>query len=298
MQPAKINYKIYQGSTFQESYRWESETKVYVPIQAIQKSAPCVISTTVNHNLPLGWRFRVVGAGGMKELNNVGETYYLSTAYSAVAPTLIDVQELEEIYLGQLDIWNEMKIQDAQIVAPTIRPWVNLTPVATYQLIMSSGQQISPPVPSNFAPTLHNLNNSYTTWQNAVTANQATVAAAQAAAANKIEINQVNSLQYTAYTNGGVVEYNQPVPLISYSARMQIRETSDSEDVIYSTTSGPGGHIIIDLELNSITITIPAAVTQTFDFATAVYSLELYEAGGLVVPFLTGNLTLVQEVTR
>ena len=37
MQPAKINYKIYQGSTFQETLRWESETKTYVPISAITK---------------------------------------------------------------------------------------------------------------------------------------------------------------------------------------------------------------------------------------------------------------------
>jgi hypothetical protein len=198
MQPAKINYKIYQGSTFQESYRWESETKVYVPIQAIQKSAPCVITTANDHEIPQGWRFKVVGAGGMKELNSVGDTYYTATGIT---------------------------------------------------------------------------NNTITT-------------------------NQINSLQYTTYTSGGVIEYNQPVPLSSYSARMQIRETVDSEDVIYSTNSSTGGHINIDLELRTITITIPASVTQNFDFATAVYSLELYELGGLVIPFLAGNLTLVPEVTR
>lgn len=198
MQPAKINYKIYQGSTFQESYRWESQTKVYVPIQAIQKSAPCVITTTVAHGIPLGWRFRVVGAGGMKEINSIGDNYYLSTSTTV----------------------------------------------------------------------------------------------------NTITTNQTNSLQYTAYTSGGVVEYNQPVPLTNYSARMQIRETVDSETVIYSTTSGTGGHIVINLQASTITINIPASVTQTFDFTTAVYSLELYEPGGLVVPFLVGNLTLVPEITR
>jgi hypothetical protein len=198
MQPAKINYKIYQGSTFQEIYRWESETKVYVPIQAVQKSAPCVITTTINHNLPQGWRIRVVGAGGIKELNSAGETYHLAT-----------------------------EVTD-----------------------------------------------------------------------NTITLNQVNSLQYTTYTSGGVVEYNRPVPLTSYSARMQIRETVDSDTVLYSTTSGLGGHLSIDLDLSTVNIEIPASVTQAFEFSTAVYSLELYESGGLVIPFLAGNLTLVPEVTR
>lgn len=198
MQPAKINYKVYQGSTFQESYRWESETKVYVPISAISKAAPCVITTATNHVLPQGWRVRVTGAGGMKEINSVGDTYHLATGVTS----------------------------------------------------------------------------------------------------NTITLNQVNSLQYTAYTSGGVVEYNQPVPLASYQARMQIRETVDSTTAIYSTTSASGGGFVVDTELSTITLTIPATVTQTFEFSTAVYSIELYQPGGLVVPFLTGNLTLVPEVTR
>jgi hypothetical protein len=197
MQPAKINYKIYQGSTFQEIYRWESETKVYVPIQSIQKSAPCVITAAQSHTLPQGWRFRVVGAGGMKELNSVGESYHLAT----------------------------------------------------------------------------NVTNT------------------------TITLNQVNSLNYTAYTSGGVVEYNQPVPLAGYNARMQIRETVDSPTTLYSTTS-VGGDLSLDLVLNTINVNIPASITQAFAFTTAVYSIELYQPGGLVVPFLTGNLTLVPEVTR
>ena len=189
MQPAKINYKIYQGSTFQETFRWESETKVYVPIQSITKAAPCVITTTTPHNLPVGWRFRVAGAGGMKEINSVGDdAYYLSTAYTIVAPTLIDEQALEDTYNDNLAYWNDAKTADAQTVAPTIRPWANLDPVATYLYIMSNNQ-ISPAVPVNFPQVLNNLNNSYTAWQQAITTNQAAIAAAQAAAANKVEMN-------------------------------------------------------------------------------------------------------------
>jgi hypothetical protein len=198
MQPAKLNYKIYQGSTFEEMYRWESETKVYVPIQAVSKSAPCVITTTQPHALPQGWRFRVVGAGGIKELNSVGDSFYLAT---------------------------------------------NVT-------------------------------------------------------ANTITINQTNSLLYTAYTSGGVIEYNQPVPLNNYSARMQIRETVESTEVLYSGTSTADGHLFIDNTAKTILVKIPAAVTATFSFTTAVYSIELYDPNGIVIPFLVGNLTLVPEVTR
>lgn len=196
MQPAKINYKIYQGSTFQEIFRWESETKVYVPIQTINKSAPCVITTQTAHNLPPGWRFRVVGAGGMKEINNQGDSYYLAT---------------------------------------------NVT-------------------------------------------------------GTTIEVNQTNSLAYTAYTSGGVVEYNQPVPLSGYSARMQIRESVDSTTVLHEATTS-NSQIVIDNTNKHIELTILGNVTQNFNFTSAVYSIELFN-GNNVITFASGNITLVREVTR
>lgn len=199
MQPAKINYKIYQGSTFQEMFRWESETKVYHQIHSISKSAPCVITVQDTPVLPTGWRFRVVGAGGMKEINSQPDGYYIATS--------VDTQE------------------------------------------------------------------------------------------NTIEINQVNSLSYSNYSNGGVVEYNYPVSLADYKARMQIRETVDSPTAIYTATSD-NGNIVLDNTFKTILITLPAAATKQFNFTTAVYSVELYKTTGEVVSFLVGNLTLVPEVTR
>lgn len=197
MQPAKLNYKIYQGSTFTQIYRWESETKVYLPIHSIAKSAPCVITTEDPHTLPVGWRFRVVGAGGMKEINSSAESYYTATGTTS----------------------------------------------------------------------------------------------------DTITINQVNSLSYTNYTNGGVVEYNQPVPLTGLSARMQIRESVDSSVIIHSATTA-NQQILIDAEQNIISIEIPASNTTLFNFNTAVYSVELYRNDGEVIPFLVGGITLVPEVTR
>lgn len=196
MQPAKINYKVYQGSTFQQTYRWETDTKVYVPIQAIANSAPCVITTTQTHNLPAGWRFKVVGAGGMKDINTIGDNYHIATQTT------------------------------------------NTT----------------------------------------------------------ITINKVNSLQYSAYTSGGVIEYNEPVPLSSYSARLQIRESVDSSTYIYEATS-QNGQILLDNTSKTITVTLLGNVTSEFNFSTAVYSLELYN-GNNVIPFLVGNLNLVKEITR
>lgn len=191
--PVKLNLKIYQGSTFRQVLRWESSTKVYVPITNITKSAPVVI-TAANHAAPLGWRVKVVGAGGMKEIN-------------------------------QLD----------------------------YQIVTDK-------------------------------------------TADTVTLNQINSLGFTTYTSGGVLEYNQPVQLTGYTARMQIREKVGSDTVLHSLTTENGG-ILLDTTLQTITLLIPDETTATFTFKAAVYDLEMLKSGE-VSQLATGNISLSKEVTR
>lgn len=191
--PVKLNFKIYQGATFREVLRWESSTKVYTPITAISKSAPIVV-TAPNHLAPIGWRAKVVGAGGMKEINTTD--YYLITERTA----------------------------------------------------------------------------------------------------DTVTFNQVNSLGYTTYTTGGVLEYNQPVPLAGYTARMQVRAKLDSPDVLLELSTSNGG-VVIDQDLFTINIVALPEQTTALNFTQAVYSLELVR-GVDVVPFSTGSIQLVKEITR
>ena len=90
--PVKLNYKIYQGSTFNEVLRWESDTKAYVPIISISKSAPLVI-TTEGHEIPVGWRIKVTNVLGMKEVNS-NDTYHIVTS---VTPTTITLSSLNSL---------------------------------------------------------------------------------------------------------------------------------------------------------------------------------------------------------
>lgn len=75
--PTKVNLKIYQGSTFEKVFRWESYTKVYKPITNITKTAPIVI-TAVGHGMPIGWRCKINNVVGMKEINS-SSTYHIVT---------------------------------------------------------------------------------------------------------------------------------------------------------------------------------------------------------------------------
>lgn len=192
--PIKLNFKIYQGSTFKEILRRETATKVYKPITNITKAAPLVI-TAVGHGVPVGWRIKVTNVTGMKEINSI-DTYHTVT---------------------------------------------------------------------------------YTTT-------------------DTLTLNAVNSLSYTDYVSGGVVEYNQPYDLSGISARMQIRAKLGDSVVLHEMTTENGG-IVIDTTYKTITMIISATTTAAFTFSSAVYSMELVD-GAEVIPFLTGSLTLEKEITR
>ena len=198
MEPAKINYKIYQGSTFEETLRWESETKLYAPISGITLAAPCVITTSGTHTVPVNWRIRVTGVVGMKDINTVADdAYYLVTSKTS----------------------------------------------------------------------------------------------------NSLTLNQVNSAAYGAYTSGGIVSWNTPIPLTGYTALMQIRETTEST-VVIAELSTANSRIVIDPVNFTIQIKLSAALTATFNFDAAVYSMELTDNQGTVYPFLSGSVSLIKEVTR
>jgi hypothetical protein len=198
MEPAKINYKIYQGSTFEETLRWESETKQYMPISGITQTAPCVISTSGTHAVPINWRVRVTGVNGMKDINTIADdAYYLVTSKTS----------------------------------------------------------------------------------------------------NSVTLNQVNSAGYGAYTSGGILSWNTPIPLIGYTAQMQIRETLESSTVI-AELSTANNRIVIDPVNFTISIKLSAAITSAFDFDAAVYSMELTDSQNNVSPFLSGSISLTKEVTR
>ena len=191
--PTKLNLKVYQGSTFRETLRWESALKVYAPITNISKTAPMVV-TAANHGAPVGWRVKINGALGMKEANT--SDYLVASEVTTTTVTF----------------------------------------------------------------------------------------------------NSINSLGYTTYTGGGVLEYNEPVDLTGYTARMQIREKVTSETVLETLTTS-NGKILINNTSKTISMILSAATTEAYTWKTGVYSLEM-EKDGVVVPLIYGSVAVEREVTR
>lgn len=89
-----------------------------------------------------------------------------------------------------------------------------------------------------------------------------------------------------------------PVNLTGYQARMQVRESYDSDSTILSLTAGTG----ITLGGTAGTIYLEASATTTAGFDGTpnkqfIYDLEL-ESAGVVTRLLEGTFTINPEVTR
>lgn len=112
---------------------------------------------------------------------------------------------------------------------------------------------------------------------------------------NKITVNSINSAGFKDYTSGGFVQYNDPIDLAGMTASMQIKDKIGGTEIIALNTTNGG--IIIDNVLKTITIVITAAQTAALDFSAAVYDMEIASSGGEVTKFVSGNVSLVKEVT-
>lgn len=89
-----------------------------------------------------------------------------------------------------------------------------------------------------------------------------------------------------------------PVNLTGYTARMQVRETIESDTALVTMYTGSG--ITLGGSAGTVDIEIDATTTANFDFETAYYDLELVGPAPnyRVTRLIQGVMTLNKEVTR
>lgn len=115
--------------------------------------------------------------------------------------------------------------------------------------------------------------------------------------ADTIELNEINAAGYKAYVSGGHLQYNTPVDLAGYTARMTIKDKVGGVELLSLTTEN--GRIVIDPAQHTITLGISAEDTAALTWRTGVFDLEL--VSGDIVPVVTallsGKATVTKEVT-
>lgn len=112
---------------------------------------------------------------------------------------------------------------------------------------------------------------------------------------DNITLNSVNAAGFGAYASGGYLQYNTPVDLVGYTARMTIKDRVGG--VVLATLTDANAKIILDNTLKVIKINLGAVETAGYTWTRGVYDLELVSTTGVVTSLLSGSVTLIFEVT-
>lgn len=122
---------------------------------------------------------------------------------------------------------------------------------------------------------------------------------------NTVEFNSLapfddNGNEWPAYTEGGFLQFNTPVDITGYSARMKIKDKVGGT-VLASTEAGDSPlnvlAIALDTANKTITLSIPATATDDFAWTKGVYDLEMISPSGVVTAILSGKVSVTKEVT-
>ena len=128
--------------------------------------------------------------------------------------------------------------------------------------------------------------------------------------ANTVEFNDVipvddNDKEWSAYTSGGFLQYNSPMDLTGYSARLQIREKKNGATVLFEMTTGADALISIDNTAKTVTLYFDAIDFTALTWKRGYYELELYKdvvRGGKTIQSvyspLEGAVSLDTETTK
>ena len=123
---------------------------------------------------------------------------------------------------------------------------------------------------------------------------------ASAVDGDTIILNNVNSTDFKAYTTGGYIQYNTPVNMDGYVARMKIKDKIGGTVLLSTEVADTPLDLLtvsIDNSTKTITMTIPASATEDITWKKGVYDLEMVSGSGVVTELISGSVTVTREVT-
>lgn len=88
-----------------------------------------------------------------------------------------------------------------------------------------------------------------------------------------------------------------PVNLTGYTAKMQVRKSVSSQEVLLEMST-VNGKLQLTPSTGTITMVFSAATTAAIDWRSGKYDLELTSADGTVTRLIEGEITVSREITR
>ena len=112
--------------------------------------------------------------------------------------------------------------------------------------------------------------------------------------ADTIEFNDVNASGFKAYGGGAHLQYNTPVELTGYVARLIVKDKVGGVTLFEMTTDN--SRIVLDPLSHTITLTVTATDLAAQTWVKGVYELELESPSGVVTKLMGGAATVAKEI--
>ena len=110
-----------------------------------------------------------------------------------------------------------------------------------------------------------------------------------------VELNDVNSSDFTAWSSGGYIVYEAPKVLTGCTARLQVK--TDKSDTTASITLTEVDGITLDNTNKLITVVFSATRTALLSAGKYYFDLQITEPGSVFSTIIAGILNITEEVT-
>jgi hypothetical protein len=87
------------------------------------------------------------------------------------------------------------------------------------------------------------------------------------------------------------------IPLTGYTARMQVRTSQSSPDILLSLSTSDGT-IVITPNDGKVTLSLTPTATSAITWRRGKYDLEIVSPLGVVTRLLSGTIEVSREITR
>ena len=110
---------------------------------------------------------------------------------------------------------------------------------------------------------------------------------------NNLRIDQGSRFSFTLL----VLDNGVPADLSGYTARMQVRASVTSTDVLaeYTTTNG---FLVVNSGDSMVSIILPSSETEGYAWVTGVYDLEIVDGSDNAIRISEGWVKVSPQVTR
>lgn len=112
---------------------------------------------------------------------------------------------------------------------------------------------------------------------------------------DEIEFNDINAAGFKAYAGGAHLQYNTPVDLTGYAARLVVKDHVGGATLFEMTPEN--GRILLDAATATITLTADAPTLAALTWTSGRHELELESPAGVVTKLMSGQALVEEELT-